>query len=103
MLSTTNFNLNGSDFKSQYEKDQNAKLLDVRTPSEYNDFHIQDAFNIDILAPDFTNKLGQLDTSCSYYVYCRSGNRSGQACQLMNQLGFKVYNLDGGISTWPKN
>ena len=42
-----------------------------------------------------------LDKSKSYFIYCRSGARSGQACQLLNQMGIKAtYNLDGGILSW---
>ena len=49
----------------------------------------------------FIEKLNNLDKSKNYYVYCRSGNRSGQAAQLMGQLGFdEVYNLLGGMNEW---
>jgi rhodanese-related sulfurtransferase len=42
-----------------------------------------------------------LDPSKNYYVYCRSGARSAQACQLMNQMGISsAYNLLGGYMEW---
>ncbi|MEX0273681.1 MAG: rhodanese-like domain-containing protein, partial [Flavobacteriaceae bacterium] len=45
--------------------------------------------------------LQKLDTSKNYYVYCRSGNRSAQACAIMGSLGFgNVYNLEGGFMEW---
>ena len=50
---------------------------------------------------DFIFDLEELDKNKNYYVYCRSGNRSAQACAIMNQLGFKnAYNLSGGILEW---
>jgi rhodanese-related sulfurtransferase len=43
----------------------------------------------------------QMDTSKNYYVYCRSGARSAQACAILNTLGFKkTYNLMGGFMEW---
>ena len=45
--------------------------------------------------------MSELDVSKSYYIYCRSGNRSNQACAVMQQLGFeKTYNLLGGFNEW---
>ena len=49
----------------------------------------------------FIEKLNSLDKSISYYVYCRSGQRSSKACYLMEQLGIKTtYNLVGGALEW---
>ncbi|MDX1327219.1 MAG: rhodanese-like domain-containing protein, partial [Arenibacter sp.] len=58
--------------------------------------------HIDIhLGQEFITALEKLDKSKNYYVYCRSGNRSGQACAIMNKLGFEnTYNLQGGIMEW---
>jgi rhodanese-related sulfurtransferase len=42
-----------------------------------------------------------MDKSKNYYVYCRAGSRSSQACQIMDQMGFEnTYNLAGGFSNW---
>ena len=47
------------------------------------------------------NEVQELDKSKNYYVYCKAGARSGQACSVMNHLGFKnTYNLIGGITEW---
>ncbi|MDX5420555.1 MAG: rhodanese-like domain-containing protein, partial [Hymenobacteraceae bacterium] len=51
----------------------------------------------------FQNALGSLDKDKEYFVFCRSGNRSGSACELMSAQGFKCYNLAGGIGAWPNN
>ncbi len=84
------------------ESDTNAVILDVRTEDEYNDGFIPKSINIDIYkGQGFIYKLEELDKSKNYYVYCRSGARSGQACNIMNQLGFEnAYNLMGGIMQW---
>lgn len=83
-------------------EDVNAVVLDVRTEDEFDQGIIPNATNIDIYkGQGFIYKLEELDKSKTYYVYCRSGARSGQACKIMNELGFeKAYNLVGGILAW---
>ena len=69
-------------------------ILDVRTPEEYSEVRVQGSMNIDWNGPDFEGKVSKLDKSASYKVYCRSGNRSGRAMELMKTLGFQdVENL----------
>lgn len=63
-------------------------VIDVRTPEEFNAGHLDEALNIDIYAPDFKDQIGALDRDASYAVYCRSGNRSGQAKAIMEDMGF---------------
>jgi len=86
----------------QLNTDDNAFILDVRTPIEVAEGYIPNASNINIyLGQQFLTELEKLDKSKNYYVYCRSGNRSRQACALMNRLGFEsAYNLEGGIIAW---
>ena len=67
----------------------NVVLLDVRTPTEYATGHVHGARNLDFRASDFVWQVGQLDTAKTYVLYCASGNRSGQAIQLMQEKGFK--------------
>jgi rhodanese-related sulfurtransferase len=93
--------LNGTQFKHNFENTPGAVLLDVRTPSEFISGTIPNAVNIDIMSDDFQSKIANLDKSKTYFVFCRSGNRSGQACSIMSKLGFKTYNLAGGIGAWP--
>ena len=86
----------------QLENDKNAVILDVRTEDECNEGMISGAVNIDIYkGQGFIYLLEELDKSKNYYVYCRSGARSAQACSIMNQLGFEnAYNLLGGMIEW---
>ena len=68
--------------------DRGAILVDVRTSDEFRSGHLQDARNIDLAAPDFANQVDELDRTASYVVYCASGNRAGQAIELMAAQGF---------------
>lgn len=75
--------------------------LDVRTPGEYMGGFIQGAQNIDFQSGNFENEIASLDKNATYAVYCRSGNRSGQAVKVMHDAGFhNVYNLNGGVIDW---
>ena len=75
--------------------------LDVRTPGEYMGGFIQGAQNIDFQSGNFENEIASLDKNATYAVYCRSGNRSGQAIKVMHDAGFhNVYNLNGGVIDW---
>ena len=95
-------NLDQSTWISQFQSDENAIILDVRTPEEFETSRIPNSKNIDFYNPqNFMLEIEKLDKDNSYYVYCRTGVRSANSCQLMNELGFnKVYNLLGGIVEW---
>lgn len=95
-------NLTQEDWVSQYEADENAVILDVRTENECNEGSIANSINIDIYeGQGFIAKLEALDKLKNYYVYCRSGARSAKACEVMESLGFEnTFNLLGGILEW---
>ena len=94
--------LTQEEWASDLENDNNAVVLDVRTLAEVEEGIIPNAIHIDIYkGQGFVDELEQLDKTKNYYVYCRSGNRSRQACAIMNQLGFEnAYNLMGGFMEW---
>lgn len=90
--------LGGASFVETYQKTANAVLLDVRTPSEYVSGHIASAVNVDFENPSFVSEIQKLDKSKTYFVYCRSGSRSGRAIVTMKQNGFNdIRELQGGI------
>lgn len=95
-------NLDQKDWLSQLEADPNAVILDVRTQSEWEEGIIPNAIHIDIYkGQGFIYEVDALDKSKNYYVYCKAGGRSAQACSIMNQMGFEnTYNLLGGITEW---
>ena len=77
-------------------------LLDVRTPEEFSEGHLENALNIDFQNMNsFAEKIATLDKSEPVYLYCRSGGRSGRASSYLKEQGFSlVHDLDGGISSW---
>ena len=72
-------------------------IVDVRTPAEFAEGHLEGAVNIDVSAPDFRAQLAELDPSAEYVVYCRSGNRSAQAISIMRDAGFTSLQNAGGL------
>jgi rhodanese-related sulfurtransferase len=80
---------------------QSFVIIDIRTWAEFNEGHIENAVNIDFYSETFKEDLDKLDKNKIYFIYCRSGNRSGRAMPIMKELGFKeVYNLSVGIKKW---
>src|SRR4051812_8201041 len=74
-------------------------ILDVRTPEEYQAGQIEGAVMIPLQVLE--SEMAKLDKDKTYLVYCRSGNRSKQASQILSQNGFKhIYNMSGGYSEW---
>lgn len=81
------------------KNDKEGFIIDVRSPDEYSENHIAGAkcFNVQN-PPEFMEKINPLDKTKNYYLYCHSGNRSKQACMVMEFNGFKnVFGLKGGI------
>jgi rhodanese-related sulfurtransferase len=92
-----------SELKDRVALGEKINLVDVRELSEHNEFNIGGELiplgNIQAM------DIGQLETLREQEVicYCRSGNRSGQACQILDMLGFKnTKNLQGGMLAWQK-
>lgn len=94
--------LNQTDWAEQLQNDSNAAILDVRTPEEWAEGIVPGAIMLNIYeGQGFIYKLEELDKTKNYYVYCKAGGRSAQACNVMNQLGFEnTYNLIGGMMQW---
>jgi phage shock protein E len=76
-------------------------ILDVRTPQEFAEGHIEGAVNIPVESADFIDQVAQLDPSVTYAVYCRSGNRSQPAVDGMASVGVTgIYELESGTIGW---
>lgn len=92
--------LTPTDFNKQITT-EDVKIIDVRTPEEYNEGFIKGAINIDWNAGDFETAISQFGKDQKLYLYCKSGTRSGNAYELLKKLGYKnVYNLEGGFTAW---
>ena len=82
-------------------KENEAALIDVRTPDEYAEGHIASAVNFDVYSKSFLD-----DVKAAYpvekplAVYCRSGRRSASAAKKLADAGYTVYNLKGGYLAW---
>ena len=94
-------NLDPNTFEQQMLTDNESVLIDVRTQAEHYDAKIPNSLLLDLMDPHFLDEIKKLDKSKSYYLYCRSGNRSYHAAREMAKMGFeKVYNLAPGIIGW---
>ena len=105
LLKNTKFmyykNVNAQDFKQIMEETEDAVILDVRSEAELAEGSISGYQLVNFFTPDFASKIDKMDREKTYFVYCRSGNRSGSACSFMASKGFKkLYNLSGGIGAW---
>ena len=80
---------------------ENAVLVDVRTPEEFAEGHLEGALNYDWYNADFILQMETIDKSQKVYVYCRKGGRSASAAKLLDSLGYKkVIDLTGGYDAW---
>lgn len=76
-------------------------VLDVRTPEEFAQGHLEGAVLVDYRSPGFREEVAGLDRTKTYLVYCRTGKRSASALGIMRELGFRSsYHLEGGIKRW---
>lgn len=87
---------NMNNWKEQIENEPGI-IIDVRTPAEYRQGHLAESdLQYDFSGGEFEEKVDDLDKDKIYYLYCRTGNRSGQAAEIMKKRGFEnVYNIGG--------
>jgi rhodanese-related sulfurtransferase len=88
--------LTGCTTQEPIDMSQYAAVIDVRTPEETSLGYLEGAQLFDIQNPSFMGNLATLDPAADYYVYCRSGNRAGQAIEIMQQSGFTGELVNGG-------
>ena len=76
-------------------------IIDVRTPAEFAEGHIENATNTNFYSDTFQDTINNLDKNKAYLIYCAVGGRSGSALDIMAELNFKeAYNIVGGINQW---
>lgn len=74
-----------------------AVVIDVRTPAEYTEGHLEGAVNVDVESSEFIDTISSYDPTGTYIVYCRSGNRSAAAVSHMESMGFTDVTNAGGM------
>jgi rhodanese-related sulfurtransferase len=85
----------------KHREDLDYIPLDVRTPKEYEEGHIENATFLNIKSDNFEEELEKLDKNKKYFVYCRKGPRSENAAKLMKKHGFnEIYKIIGGFDKW---
>lgn len=94
-------NITAAEVKARIDAGETLNLVDVREPHEHADFNIGGTLyplgKIQTMQVDELEGLKEEEV----IVYCRSGNRSGQAAQILDMLGFKnTKNLVGGMMNW---
>ena len=89
-----------NEFETMLTQDQTVQLVDVRTPEEFAENHLPGALNIDWRGEGFAEKAQKLSKARPVMVYCRSGRRSAEAAATLDRIGFKTYNMKGGILAW---
>ncbi len=93
--------LSPEEFRTKFSSTSDAVLIDVRKPEEVAEGMIEGAVNIDYTDPTFIDNIEQLDKSKPYFIYCKSGKRSGDAAAQMIEREFqKVFVLEGGYNKW---
>jgi rhodanese-related sulfurtransferase len=90
-LSITNFSQEGL---------QDYTILDVRTPEEFASGHLENAVNINWYDANFVDQLKEIPRENTLYVYCKKGGRSAKAAAMLDSLGYKVIDLQGGYDAY---
>jgi len=90
--------------KEYVARHDDAIIMDVRTPAEYDMSHITGAMNVNVQDDDFESMVTGLDKDKTYLVHCTKNpadGRSSRALETLQQMGFKnLYSLEGGYIAW---
>lgn len=81
------------------KRNEKLVIIDVREPEEWESGHIPGAKHIPL--GQIARALNEMDPKQETIIVCRSGNRSGRACDFLSSMGFNVVNMLGGMSKWP--
>jgi rhodanese-related sulfurtransferase len=87
--------------KERLKQGEKFEILDVRELEEWASGHIPEARHIPLGELEARHK--ELTKDQEIVVVCRSGNRSGIACQYLSEMGYKAINMPGGMSAWQGN
>lgn len=100
-IAQNNQNITTKELKVLIEKNNDIQIIDVRTPEEIKEGFIPNAKFVNFYDANFKSKLDKIvDKNKTVYLYCRTGNRSGQASELLTKEGYKAVNVIGGYNKW---
>lgn len=85
--------------KELLNKGSDISIVDIRSNQSYNNNHIPNAKNIPSMEL-ISNPSKYLEKEKTYYLYCQKGTSSIRVCNLLNNLGYKVINVNGGYEAW---
>lgn len=92
------------EFENLLASDKDYLLVDVRTPKEYRNGHMQNAINVSYFHSWFGDSIQKLDHNKTVYMYCQTQHRSPIASRKMKKMGFKkIIDLKGGFIKWENN
>lgn len=92
--------IRSAETKTLLEKQKDVVVIDVRTPEEFAEGHLENALHLNKYEAGFDAKIKALDRNKPYLLYCAAGGRSGDATRQMQQLGFKqVYDATEGFES----
>ncbi|MEO1167883.1 MAG: rhodanese-like domain-containing protein [Pseudomonadota bacterium] len=87
--------------KALIDGEGSVVVLDVRTPEEFAEGHIEGALNVDFRDENFPEELAKLDRDQRYIVHCRSGRRSSASMEVFEELGFAdIQHMYEGSNGW---
>lgn len=90
-----------TELKERLDSGEHLFILDVREPHEWSISNLSEFGAVLIPKNQVLTRMGELDTAQEIIVQCRTGGRSAQIVQLLQEHGFKkLHNLDGGINRW---
>lgn len=76
-------------------------VLDIRSPEEFAEGHIEGAVNVDFRQANFAAELANLDKDQTYLLHCHSGGRSSKSIKILEELGFTdIAHMKQGIQGW---
>ena len=90
-----------ADASAMLKANAEVRVLDIRTPEEFSEGHIEGAINVDFKSEGFDAEITKLDKATPYIVHCASGGRSGKSLSKFESMDFqKIYHLEAGFSGW---
>ncbi|MEF2966191.1 rhodanese-like domain-containing protein [Paenibacillus sp. M1] len=90
--------ISAQDLADRLESGEALNIVDVREPAEWEEGHIPGAKHIPL--GQLPERFTELDPEREWFIVCRSGARSGLACELLSERGYHVVNMTGGLLAW---